>query len=50
MNLSKVLQNLDVPGHLSKLKQTVSQTRHTQNAADLAKLNTLISKFSPVRK
>ena len=36
-----------VAEHLNKLKQTVSQTRHTQNAADLAKLNTLISKFSP---
>ena len=29
-----------VPEHLSKLKQTVSQTRHTQSDADLAKLNT----------
>ena len=34
-----------IPEHLNKLKQTVSHTHHTQNAADLAKLNTLISKF-----
>ena len=33
--------------HLSKLKETGSQACHTQNATDLAKLNTLISKFSP---
>ena len=39
MNMSKMLQNLSIPEHLSKLKQTVSHTRHTQNAADLAKLN-----------
>ena len=32
------------------LKETVSQARHTQNAADLAKLNTLISTFSPERQ
>ena len=33
--------------HLSRQKETVSQAHQTQNAADLAKLNTLISKFSP---
>ena len=36
--------------YISKLKETVSQTRHTQNAADLARLNTLISTFSPEQR
>ena len=43
----KGVTEFSVPEHLSKLKQTVSQTRQTQNATDLAKLNTPISKFSP---
>ena len=44
----KGVTEFSIAEHLSKLKETVSQARHTQNAADLAiKLTTLISKFSP---
>ena len=43
----KGVTEFSVAEHLSKLKETVAQARHTQNAADLAKLNTLISMFSP---
>ena len=43
----KGITEFSIAENLSKLKETVLQARHTQNAADLAKLNTLISKFSP---
>ena len=43
----KRFREFSVAEHLSKLKETVSQACHTQNAADMAKLNILISTFSP---
>ena len=46
----KGLTEFSVLEHLSKLKHTVSLTHKTQNAADLAKFNTLISRFSPERQ
>ena len=46
-NIKKGLQNSTFAEHLSRLKETVSQTHHKINDADLAKLNMLIAKFSP---
>ena len=39
----KSVTEFSVAEHPSRLKETVSQAHHIQNAADLAKLNTLIS-------
>ena len=45
----KRFREFSIAEHLSKLKETVSQARNTQNAADTAKLNILISTLSPER-